>query len=287
MDCTPWDLLVQQCAKHLSQKGETLADVRFFDEMNFNPSGGTMATIRKMIEGSASTYKSPSGFDPLLKNLQGNTNCNSATVGSTKSWINIRAYVYAGHLAEEKLKLQNQLMLSYSFKHNAWVGPFLMAWTNGACVHRSLVLNKYIAGANTGDSKKAPCLQYSEAAVYPNFFAAVSTMILHLVVLSCMMVSASYSSASVMCVNRSIATAVQIPVLRWLMYKLVFPKPGCGPSEKSMNQGFLKVTGYGTGTGGSKVKTVLYYPTDPGYRETVRMRMAFSISSARDGVHVT
>jgi hypothetical protein len=29
------------------------------------------------------------------------------------------------------------------------------------------------------------------------------------------------------------------------------------------------VTGYATGSGGSKVKGVLYFPTDPGYRDTV------------------
>jgi short subunit dehydrogenase-like uncharacterized protein len=64
-------------------------------------------------------------------------------------------------------------------------------------------------------------------------------------------------------------TAFFFPPLQWLLRKFVLPKPGEGPSEEFMDSGFLKVTGYGTGSNGSKVKSMIYFPTDPGYRDTV------------------
>ena len=35
--------------------------------------------------------------------------------------------------------------------------------------------------------------------------------------------------------------------------------------------GFLKVSAFGKGSNGTKVKAVFYFPTDPGYRDTARM----------------
>ncbi len=35
--------------------------------------------------------------------------------------------------------------------------------------------------------------------------------------------------------------------------------------------GFLKVTGFAVGSRGTKVKSTFYFPTDPGYRDTVRI----------------
>lgn len=49
------------------------------------------------------------------------------------------------------------------------------------------------------------------------------------------------------------------------------PKPGEGPSEKEQKDFFLRVIGYGEGTKGSKVKSTLYFPNDPGYVDTARM----------------
>lgn len=63
--------------------------------------------------------------------------------------------------------------------------------------------------------------------------------------------------------------------LQWLMQKFL-PKPGQGPSESDMDAGFLKITGIGLGSGGTKVHSVFYFPTDPGYRDTVSHEIYFS-----------
>jgi short subunit dehydrogenase-like uncharacterized protein len=63
------------------------------------------------------------------------------------------------------------------------------------------------------------------------------------------------------------------PPLKHLMQKYVLPKPGEGPSEADMDAGFLRVTGFAKGSGGSKVRATIYFPTDPGYRDTARWVM--------------
>ncbi len=67
-----------------------------------------------------------------------------------------------------------------------------------------------------------------------------------------------------------LGTVLMCPPLSYLMQKFVLPKPGEGPSEAEMDKGFLRVTGHGTGSQGGKVRASLYFPTDPGYRDTAR-----------------
>jgi hypothetical protein len=66
-----------------------------------------------------------------------------------------------------------------------------------------------------------------------------------------------------------LTTAFYCPQLQWLLRKYVLPTPGQGPSEAAMDKGYLKVTAFVTGTKFSKLKSVMYFPTDPGYRDTV------------------
>lgn len=66
-------------------------------------------------------------------------------------------------------------------------------------------------------------------------------------------------------------TAFFLPPLHYLLEKFVLPAPGQGPSEEFMDSSFLKVDGYAKGSNGTKVKTMIYFPTDPGYRDTVRI----------------
>ena len=113
----------------------------------------------------------------------------------------------------------------------------MMAMVMCNCVRRSNVLNNY-----------SPKLVYREATVYPNFMAGFVN-VMSLVVLG---------------------TVLMCPPLSYLMQKYVLPKPGEGPSEAEMDKGFLRVTGYGTGSQGGKVQASLYFPTDPGYRDTAR-----------------
>lgn len=142
-----------------------------------------------------------------------------------------------------KLIAKNTSMLSYSAERRKWIGPFFMAMVMANCVRRSNAINNY--------STK---LVYKEGMVFASLIAGLVFTIDGLFFILCVM--------SVPIRN----------VLLWLgSYQSILPRPGQGPSEKDMDQGWLKVRGFATGTNGTKALVELYFPTDPGYRDTARM----------------
>jgi len=223
-DCIPWDLTVLECAKQLKAKGETISEIRFYDEINANPSGGTMDTVFHAL-GNRQVYKSGLGFDPLLKTT-------------------------SGQKSDAKFSVKNQSFLGYSSEYQSWVGPFVMAAVMANCVRRSNAVLNY-----------SPKLTYKEATVYPSFMAGYVTLLGFFV----------------------FVTNLFCPPLSWFMRVAVLPKPGQGPSEAEMDLGFLRVTGVATGSAGGKVRSVFYFPTDPGYRDTARMLVESGLVLALEG----
>ena len=73
-----------------------------------------------------------------------------------------------------------------------------------------------------------------------------------------------------------------IPPLRYLLRKFVLPKPGEGPSDESMAEGFLHLTGYAKGSNGTEIGSTMSFNVDPGYKDTARMLVesALSLSNA-------
>jgi hypothetical protein len=53
------------------------------------------------------------------------------------------------------------------------------------------------------------------------------------------------------------------------LFQTVLPNPGEGPSKEAMDKDFLNLTGFAKGVKGSKVEIKFYFPTNPGYRDTV------------------
>ena len=60
------------------------------------------------------------------------------------------------------------------------------------------------------------------------------------------------------------------------------PSPGSGPSIAAMDQGYLKLTAYGTGKNGKQSRCCLYFPDDPAYRDTARMLVEAGLGMALD-----
>lgn len=79
-----------------------------------------------------------------------------------------------------------------------------------------------------------------------------------------------------------LGTSLFFPPFGWVMRKFVLPKPGEGPSEKQMDRGFLEVVAHAVGTGGTKRSGMIYFPTDPGYRDTARMLVESALVLALD-----
>ena len=139
---------------------------------------------------------------------------------------------HLGGKSTNKVIVDNVARIQYSKEIGRWVGPFYMASVMANCVRRSNALLNYSSN-----------LRYSEALVYPNVFAGIMDFYDTLLL-------GTYMFAD--------------PFLNFML-------PPSGPSEAFMDKGFLKVTATGVGSGGSKAKAVIYFPTDVGYRDTARM----------------
>jgi len=207
---------------------EKLKSVRFYNEMNLGPSGGTMATVKHHLANppGKSTFK----FDPLLKTLDGKQ--------SESNTINA-----------------NPMFISYNREYNGWVGPWVMASVNYNAVRRSNAINGY------GNK-----LVYSEHVVFPGLMAGLVNLFT-LVMFGTMMFC---------------------PPLSWLLSKTkAIPEPGTGPTPEQLAKGFLKVTGFGTGENGTKLKTEMYFPNDTGYVDTARMLVECAMVMIADGDKLT
>lgn len=120
-----------------------------------------------------------------------------------------------------------------------WSVPFFMSGVNAEVVKRSHALF---------ENKEGQKMTYNESNVVENFPTAFVTWF--------GMLAGS--------------TALLNPITGNTL-KLFLPKPGEGPTEKQLKHGYLLVSGVGEGTNGSKVETELYFPSDPGYKDTARM----------------
>eukprot|EP01060_Flectonema_neradi_P038818 TRINITY_DN8278_c0_g1_i2.p1 TRINITY_DN8278_c0_g1~~TRINITY_DN8278_c0_g1_i2.p1 ORF type:complete len:491 (+),score=102.49 TRINITY_DN8278_c0_g1_i2:44-1474(+) len=142
---------------------------------------------------------------------------------------------------ESKFKTKSNLVkhLTYEKQEKRWVAPFVMADCNACCVKRSNALNGY------GEK-----VTYREGLVLPGFLAGVLDFFRMM----------------------TLGVTFLCPPLLWLAKKYVLPSPGEGPSVESMNRNWLYVHTHAQGEKeGTAVKSHLYFPTDPGYRETARM----------------
>eukprot|EP00053_Salpingoeca_punica_P009205 m.82470 g.82470 ORF g.82470 m.82470 type:complete len:484 (+) comp14920_c0_seq1:129-1580(+) len=158
-----------------------------------------------------------------------------------------------GKRSENKLSAKNQKFLGYNQQFKSWVGPFVMAMVMANCVRRSNAVNGY--GRN---------VTYKEALVYPGLMAGVVNTIQNLV----------------------FATMLFCPPLRAFMTRFVLPKPGEGPSVETMDKGFLRLTAFAKGVSGTRAQAVMYFPTDPGYRDTARMLVESGLALSLDRAHI-
>lgn len=76
---------------------------------------------------------------------------------------------------------------------------------------------------------------------------------------------------------------IVIPPVRFCLFQFgLLPKPGEGPSEATMNAGYLVVTGVAESTDGKTAKAELKFPVDPGYLDTARMIVESGLCLAHD-----
>jgi len=132
-----------------------------------------------------------------------------------------------GTKSTNKFSTKNQMLLGYSKEFKSWHGFSLMASVIANCVKRSNAINNYNTNTFT----------YKESMIFKNFFEGFST--------------------SVGLVN--FASLLLIPPLRWMLRSFVLPKPGEGPTDKQMDEGYLKVTCIGEGSEGLYILYIYIY----------------------------
>lgn len=90
------------------------------------------------------------------------------------------------------------------------------------------------------------------------------------------------SALSYMLTMGFINLALALAPVRWLLRKTVLPKPGEGPSEEAMLQGYLRVHGKARGIRGTAVSSRMTFQVDPGYMDTARMLVEAALALSLD-----
>jgi short subunit dehydrogenase-like uncharacterized protein len=149
-------------------------------------------------------------------------------------------------IASNQVQLSFPYFTTYDFYQNVWVNPFIMCNVTADCFLRSMALSSPPSESSSSSASSPSTLKYREVQVFPNFFAAfVSLMRLYLYFFS-----------------------FYFPPLYKVLRKSL-PKPGKGPSKELMDAGFLRLTTIGKGNKGAMVESMIYFPTDAYYRDTV------------------
>ena len=76
----------------------------------------------------------------------------------------------------------------------------------------------------------------------------------------------------------SLQLSIKVRPLLWILRKIVFPKPGEGPSNKKRADGFFKLKILGLKNNIQKISITIIGDSDPGYSATAKMLTESSLS---------
>ena len=165
---------------------------------------------------------------------------NGGTVASLLNMLDTprRANATERHTARERdQRIRMVKRPQFDSAIGTWIGPFVMAPTNTHVVSRSLDEGAY-----------DPNFVYQEAMSYRSPFAPAKAL------------AASAGLGLLL-------AALKQPLTRRLVEPLL-PKPGMGPSVKTMNTGWFSCDLIGIATNGRQARGLIRYDGDPGNRAT-------------------
>jgi short subunit dehydrogenase-like uncharacterized protein len=163
------------------------------------------------------------------------------------------------HSKEEIERNQDPTLPQYDKDVDAWVGPFFMGPINTRVVRRSCALYEQ------WQAPYGPEFTYQEYMKFDGPFG--------------WMQAAGLTTGAAL-----FEIALQSPI-RHLM-KSVLPRPGAGPSEKTMNEGWFRCELLGLTSGGRKAHGLIRDQGDPGNRATVKFlcESALGLAVNTDGL---
>ncbi len=139
----------------------------------------------------------------------------------------------------------------YSKQIGRWLGPFIMANINTRVVHRSHAL----AGHPWGKD-----FLYDES----------------------MMMKGRWGATMMTMGLGAFMGMIAIKPTRWMLQKLVLPKPGEGPSPAEQAAGFFDMRFFGTTADGKTIRTKVTGDRDPGYGSTGKMLGEAAVCLAKE-----
>jgi short subunit dehydrogenase-like uncharacterized protein len=180
--------------------------------------------------------------------------------GTVASLLNMLDAAHAGRDATPRPPRDPRIRLvkapRYDRERRAWIGPFVMAPTNTHVVGRTFVLE------DAWSQTRAAMFIYSEAMRYDAPLARLKAF------------SASAGLALLFAMLKGRATRrVVMPLL---------PKPGQGPSAKTMDRGWFACELLGLAADGRTERGVIRYDGDPGNRATTVMVCESALALALD-----
>jgi short subunit dehydrogenase-like uncharacterized protein len=195
-------------------------------------------------------------FDELKGGISGGTIDTMVSIAIDNSYKEGRYDFdpYYQSIEGKKINLKSKdtstLLLKPSSKGDGkWTVPWLMSMVNFEVVKRSNALLNGSSDDNNDNASKRKSLEYQETWVQPSF-----------------------KDAFVQWFGTIIgATALLNPISGYPMRNFILPKPGSGPSDRSLSKGYLFLTAQGQSKLGKRVESSLYFPNDPGYADTARM----------------
>jgi short subunit dehydrogenase-like uncharacterized protein len=162
-----------------------------------------------------------------------------------------------GHSRDDVERNRDPQGVRFDATIGAWIGPFVMGPINTRVVRRSAALYSH-----WGDGYGSP-FRYQEYTKYGAPFAHAKAAL----------VSALMSGFD---------GAMSRPAVRELLKK-VLPRPGTGPSEKTMAGGWFVTELVARATDGRQARAKIAYRGDPGNRATLRLLCETGLCLAFDG----
>jgi short subunit dehydrogenase-like uncharacterized protein len=148
------------------------------------------------------------------------------------------------HSAAETARNQDPQQPTYDTDIKTWVAPFFMSPVNTRIVRRSRALFEQWQQPYGTDFTYQEYLKFNPPFAWLQATGVTAGMALF-------------------------GGMIMQPPLRRLLHPLL-PKPGAGPSEQTMNEGWFRCELLGIASDGRRVKGLIYDHGDPGNRATVK-----------------
>ena len=187
--------------------------------------------------------------------------------GTIESMINISNYMDSNPKNKQILRSPFALNPRKSIKNNIrqpslksvkwddvnqrWICPFIMSGINTRIVRRTNAISDFSYGKN---------FSYSEVYSFKKGLSGFFNAVIMLIMLA------------------SLQLSMKVRPLLWILRKIVFPKPGEGPSNQKRIDGFFKLKIIGLKNNIQKISITIIGDSDPGYSATAKMLTESSLS---------